>query len=113
MGPGRRGSAVCSTGLTLQGLLPLPADHHTDLALPKHDHGEQDPGEAGAQDPREEHPPQNLHLHQALLWAEGWYCPGEVSLDLQGSLFSILTSQFFPDQVSHLITRIPLGPREP
>lgn len=55
----------------LRGLLSLPADHRTDLALPKHDHGEQDPGETGAQDPGEEHPSQDLHLHQALLWAEG------------------------------------------
>lgn len=75
-----------------RGLLSLPADHHTDLALPKHDHGEQGPGETGAQDPGEEHPPQDLHLYQALLWAEGWYRLREVSLDLQGSLFSVPSS---------------------
>lgn len=73
----------------LRGLLSLPADHYTDLALPKHDHGEQGPGETGAQDTGEEHPPQDLHLHQALLRAEGWYRLSEVSLDLQGNLFSV------------------------
>lgn len=76
-GPGCRGSRllwICSLGhrADLQGPLSQLADHHADLALLKHDHGEQDPGETGAQDPGEECPPQDLHLHQALLWAEGW-----------------------------------------
>lgn len=51
--------------------LPVLTDHLPDLALPKHDYGKQVPGETRAQDPGEERLPEDLHLHQALLWTEG------------------------------------------
>ena len=61
------------------GHRPVLPDHLPDLALPQHDHGKQVPGETGAQDPGEEHAPEDLHLHQALLWTEGWCCLGRGS----------------------------------
>lgn len=66
---GSPGSWVGETDLTPKS--PLATDHLSDLALPGHDHGKQVPGETRAQDPGEEHPPADLHLHQALLWTEG------------------------------------------
>lgn len=62
-----------------QGPPPVRADHIPDLALPKHDHGKQVPGEARAQDPGEKHPSEDLHLHQTLLRTEGRCCLGKGS----------------------------------